>query len=70
MVDKAPSRRAGSSLPSISMALVKLPPAMVSAACTARFNGVTMLRVSSQASSTVMSAATTDTPMIPFTAVL
>ncbi|MNL88545.1 hypothetical protein D3C87_2183190 [compost metagenome] len=70
MVDKASSKRAGSSLPSISMVLVKLPPAMVCAACTARFNGVTMLRVSNQASSTVNNAATTDTTMIPFTAVL
>ena len=70
MEAKAPSKRAGSSLPSTSMTLLRLPPAMVSAASTARFSGVRMLRVNSQASSTVSNEAITATVTMPIKASL
>ncbi|MNY25746.1 hypothetical protein D3C86_1595510 [compost metagenome] len=65
IVARAPSNRAGSSLPSTSMTLLRLPSAMVWAASTARFNGVTMLRVNNQANSTVSNAAITATTTMP-----
>ncbi|KWV86471.1 hypothetical protein PFLmoz3_03904 [Pseudomonas fluorescens] len=65
MVDSALSNRAGSSLPSSSMVLLRLPAAMVSATSTALRSGVTMLRVNNQASSTVSNAATTETATTP-----